>query len=245
MKKAMVIGIVIFLVGLFSAYAAEYNYPAIFIENGNLNAVVVVGNKAPSSDVIAQNTILLDLANKAGKPSKGRAKLSSEITTLSQNMILVGSACNNPITKMVLENPSPCNKGIGPGNPMIKLFKVNGYYHLVVAGYTDKETRDAASSLSGYGSLELSGSKIIDDIVQEDAAIEVGDEKETMLWEIDEKIEVNSGNETKSNDYSANEINHQSDKLGIQNETKTNSNDKKIKNNLLVKIVGWIKSLFT
>src|SRR3989344_7566404 len=153
MKKITIL-IIVILMSFSSAMAAEYDYPDIFIKNGKLDAVIVVGNQAPASDVIAQSN-LMQYFSGYGVSTAGSAKLSSEISTIDQNMILIGSACNNPLSAQVLGNPQPCNKGIQPGKPLIKLFKNSIYFHLVVAGYTEKDTRDAVNSLADYDEFEL------------------------------------------------------------------------------------------
>ena len=247
MKKIMIL-IIVILISFSSAMAAEYDYPDIFIKSGKLDALIVVGNQAPASDVIAQSN-LMQYFSGYGVSTTSSAKLSSEISTIDQNMILIGSACTNPLTAQVLGNPQPCNKGVQPGKPLIKLFRNSIYFHLVVAGYTEKETRDAVSSLANYDGFELSENF---DVNEEQAETiknnsinitkSIEDEKNRVAEELNRKISTAKSDENEMDEkYAVGES------ITIPNETvseRQSQDEKKNQGNMITKIIGWIKSLF-
>ena len=242
--KLIIILALVFALSFSNVIAAEYDYPGIFIKDGKLNAAIIVGNKAPASDVIAQiNIIQYFIGN--GVSVSGSAKLSSE-TMLEQNAILIGSACNNPLTAQVLGNPSPCNREIEPGKPLIKLFKANGYFHLVVAGYTEKETRDAVNSLADHGSFEISEQAEIGEepflIEKEDATNltkDMEDEKSRLIEELNSRMADKVLQEDKEDGPIADQA------MAIQNTTILSlpKEEKNEPDNIIAKFINWIKLL--
>ena len=78
MKNIAYLAMLILLIS--SAYASDLSdFPEMFIEDGKLNAVIVVGDKAPSSDVIAQSSLVLFFGSETEKQVQGASKLASEI----------------------------------------------------------------------------------------------------------------------------------------------------------------------
>ena len=71
-----------------------FEFPSPFaVENDHLDTIFVVGDSAPSSDVVAQTNIALALTGYAGVATLGTTKLASEVDTLDQNIISIGTPC--------------------------------------------------------------------------------------------------------------------------------------------------------
>ena len=110
------------------------NYPDMFVKDGNFNAVIVVGDKAPASDVIAQSNLASSFVLYLGKSMVGSTKLSSEIESLNQNIISIGSACHNNISWQIMGYPKQCDRWLEPGKAMILLYGYKDYVYMVIAG---------------------------------------------------------------------------------------------------------------
>ena len=136
-------------------------YPDMFIKNGVFDAVIVVGDKAPASDVIAQSNLIQFFVGYLGKTLVGSAKLASEIDALGQNIISIGSPCHNPVSAQIMIDPKPCDKWMEPGKAFIMLYYYKGYTHMVIEGYSDKGTREAVNALINYKKGSLKGGNML------------------------------------------------------------------------------------
>lgn len=139
-------------------------YPDIFIKDNKFDGVIVVGDTAPADDVIAANDIFnsLKFVNENGTIISidiGNVKLASEVTTLSQNVISVGSSCNNAITSEIEGFPQDCYNGLIEGQGIIKIYTNNGFAHIVVKGYSGVETRAVADVLVNYQDYNFEGTE--------------------------------------------------------------------------------------
>src|SRR3989338_8200789 len=139
-------------------------YPDMFIKNGVFDAVIVVGDKAPASDVIAQSNLVQFFVGYTGKSLVGSTKLSSEIESLNQNIISIGSACHNNVSWEIMVQPKQCDRWLEPGKAMILLYGYKDYVYMVIAGYSDKGTRDAVDVLINYDKNKLKGSNMLIDV---------------------------------------------------------------------------------
>ena len=129
------------------------NYPSMFVKGDNFNGVLVVGDKAGNSDVLAMSDIISGLKNIAVGP----VRFASEVNGIEQNILSVGGACANAITAQIEGYPQDCVNGLKPGTGKINLYTHNGYAHLVVKGYYDSDTLAAANVLANYKDYKLSG----------------------------------------------------------------------------------------
>ncbi|GEM_PF-2904045 len=262
MKKIIIL-VIAFLAVISLAFAADLaNYPGIFTSYGNFDAVIVVGNRAPASDAIAQSSLIQFFGSYLGKTLIGKAKLSSEISSLDQNIISIGNPCNNPVSAQIMGNPQPCDKGIEPGKAVIALYDYKGYSHLVVAGYSDKGTRDAVNGLVNNWKT-FSGNKIIVEIDEPKAKLDevkapekeseksddgppisdIKDEKEKLISELNEKIARNSANSPV--DANAKVNNSQENKKTPPGETpKQDTKEQQKEEGIIKKILAWFSSLF-
>lgn len=145
---------------LLSFSAAAYgldSYPKPFASSGKVDTIIVVGDKAPASHVIAQTNLALALGQEADVQAFGVSKLASEVTDLEQNIISIGNPCDNAVSASLLGDPKPCDKGYAPGKASIMVNEKDGKVRLIVAGFTDKGTQAAANALKSYGNIGLKG----------------------------------------------------------------------------------------
>jgi hypothetical protein len=112
-------------------------------------AKTVVGDRAPGSDVVAATDIMQSLGTRS---KVGAARLASEITGLGE-LVSVGNPCNNPITAKIM-GIDACHMGLEPGHAFIGLYVTEGYHQVIVAGYSDFETRLAARALAEWDGRE-------------------------------------------------------------------------------------------
>ncbi len=112
----------------------------------NLDFDVVVGDMAPGSDVIAAIDIIQLLKTDTA------AKLSSEIGYIG-NIISIGNPCDNPVTKRIT-GISDCHMGLEPGQGFIGFYNLNNKIQVVVAGYSEQDTRRAARAFGDVLGME-------------------------------------------------------------------------------------------
>lgn len=157
------------------------DYPAPFVTGCEFDGGIVVGDNAPSSDMMAavdiSTTLAVsgtgtEIANGGGssgtevcKVSIPSALLASEVRSVSaQNLISVGNPCDNDVTAeiMGMSNSEPdCLAGFEEGKAMIKAYEGStGKVALVVAGYSAMDTRMAARVLKEYEDYYLRGSEV-------------------------------------------------------------------------------------
>lgn len=147
----------LFLFVALGAHAAAYDlrdYPSPFVAANTVNTIIVVGDNAPASHVVAQTRIALALGQEAGNPATGKAKLASEVENLNTNIISIGNPCINSVSAQIVPYNKNCHEGYTPGKASIKVYENGNYLHVVAAGYTDEATAEAASLLqqmSGHG----------------------------------------------------------------------------------------------
>ena len=236
-------------------------FPEMFINEGDFDAIIVVGDKASASDVIAQSNLIQFFISYTGKTMVGSAKLASEVSTLEQNIISIGSPCHNPISAQIMIDPKPCDKWLEPGKAFILLYYYKGYTHMIIEGYSDKGTRDAVNFLvnSKIGGLrganvlvevdepksEINESSIKEEsaVKEENISVNIEEEKEKLVSELTERI-ANKSKESGINATSA--INKAKEKLPIkQNKIiKTEQKEEEKEAGIIKRIVEWVSSLF-
>ena len=189
------------------------NFPDMFIKNGVFDAVIVVGDKAPASDVIAQSNLVQFFVGYTGKSLVGSTQLSSEIESLNQNIISIGSAYHNNVSWEIMVQPKQCDRWLEPGKAMILLYGYKDYVYMVIAGYSDKGTRDAVDVLINYDKRKLGGSNMLVDVdepkpeinnsrteektVEDNITIDFEKEKEKIISELNERISKSSQDSNK------------------------------------------------
>jgi len=146
------------------------NYPNMFINNDKFNAILVVGDNAPAEDVISVSDIAISIETSGEdniygidgtKISVGSTRLASEIADpLILNIISVGGPCNNAVSNQLMGTPLNCRKGFTENQGLIQLYNFNEYAQLLVAGYSDADTRKTARVLANWDDHNLKGNEI-------------------------------------------------------------------------------------
>ncbi len=135
------------------------NYPALFITKGSFNGITIVGDTASASDTLTGIDITNSLSASVPVTS---SKLSSEVADIkAQNSIIIGNPCKNPFSAELLGHPPNCLDGFTPGQAIIKLFETGNKVSLLVAGFSDDDTRAAGKALVNYKTNQFSGKQVI------------------------------------------------------------------------------------
>ncbi len=111
-----------------------------YIVEGGEGYVLVLGDKAPSSDSLAATDIISGIWKYSDGGTVLEAKLASEVTN-EDKMILVGNPCDNPLIDLSCKN-WPYKQGE-------TLIKVDGD-NLIIAGTTAEDTRSTAKIVANY-----------------------------------------------------------------------------------------------
>jgi hypothetical protein len=106
---------------------------------------IVIGDNAPSSDVIAAIEITTNIQN-VKNIQLSAAKLANEIIEIT-NMISIGNPCDNPLTKKI-SGINSCTMNLKDGQGFIGFYNYNGYVQAVIAGYSTFETRMATRAFN-------------------------------------------------------------------------------------------------
>ena len=266
-KNIFLITLFLFLLNLNIVFATDLSdFPKMFVKDGNLNAVIVVGNKASSSDAIAQSNLIVFFGQYLNAEIKGAAKLSNDISGLNQNIISIGNPCVNSVTAQIMGNPQPCDRDFNPGTAEIKLYEKSGFYYLVVAGYSDNGTINAVDTLINYQDHKFDNDKY-DIAVQGDENkknenkqdTEAEQEAETKIennssivtgnlsGEIEDNGDVQISNEPQDEGIEANSENEKSQDTQHAQENITNEKppaDTTKKPNIVQRLIRWIFSWF-
>ncbi len=147
---------------------AEYPYP--YVDKGSIVGKIVVGAQASTFDVLSAIDIAEGLYQSIGVEQSninnetvflGVAILDSDVTDMySENYISVGNPCVNTLSAELLGNPVNCIEGFEQGKALLKLFTAGDKTHLLVAGYSDMDTRGAALVLRNYDDYDLQGDEV-------------------------------------------------------------------------------------
>lgn len=235
------------------------NYPDMFVKDGNFSAVIVVGDKAPASDVIAQSNLVQFFGGYLGKSLVGSTKLSSEINTLNQNIISIGSPCHNPTSAEIMGNPHKCDNWLEPGKAIVIMYGYKDYAYMVIEGYSDKGTKDAVEYLIRQKKGSLRSSSILIDIdepkpeinestlkekieekKEENITADIEKEKEKLISQLKEKI-ANNSKEPSKNATSPTIVKSKENVPIVQKQAI--KADKK-ETNVIKRILNWFVSLF-
>lgn len=162
MKQFLIIYIlfVLFLIP-FTAALDLSDYPEMFSNHGVFDALIVVETQAPVEEKAAAINVMAGL-NEFGKLDD--VIVSSVNSTKDKNIISIGSPCTNKVSAMIYSQPEVCNSMLDEGQGRIELFENNGYYQLVVMGWTPKDTLIVSKLLQNYKQYALNGNSIGIDI---------------------------------------------------------------------------------
>ena len=153
-----------FILLISSVFAVDLSeFPKMFIENNDVNAVVVIGKAAKAEDVLGSIDVVVMLQNEISNKKLDIAKLDSEVGSLSAyNSIIIGGPCANAAAAKLLGYPENCLEGFELGKGYIKLYEwSNGNIAMLVAGTVALDTRRTTSVLANYKDYKLEGTSMI------------------------------------------------------------------------------------
>ena len=174
------------------------DYPNFLIQGGVFKGVLIIGDKAPSADVISITDIAMSLAysieNNGYPIAIGETKLASELDNIkSKNAILVGSPCiNKGIADLFPKfDSSKCvddytYSGIPKNKGIILVVENNGNTQIIVTGYSQTNINHASKVLLNYKDYKLDGNLITINEYGKVEEIEKTNTQESK--EIDDKI---------------------------------------------------------
>src|SRR3989338_6551439 len=131
-----------------------YDYPS-FLDD----PIIVVGDDAPSTDVITATVISTYLIT---HDITAETKLASEVTDLtSDDLILIGNPCENAVIAELLHYDSESCSGIvtDMNNAVIKLLVFENNEIIIITGYDNGDTKDASKMLTTDGTYNLNGAE--------------------------------------------------------------------------------------
>ena len=160
MKKVWLI--LLLLLPFVSAHTIA-DWPSFFVSNGKFNAIYVIGEEAPSMDVVSATVISSSLAKYENVTTEvGTSKLDVEVGNIStKNAIVVGSPCDNRAAYQLLGNPEPCYKDLAGSVGYVKLFESNGRVQLLVTGLDEKDRNAAAKFLANSNLKAINSSEFV------------------------------------------------------------------------------------
>ena len=172
------------------------NFPNMLVDNKKFFGIFVVGDTSPAEDVISAIDIATGIKN-AG-PAVEPAKLASEIDDpLDMNIVSIGNPCNSEVSARLMGHPEPCLKGFKEGEGVIRLYNYRDNVQILVAGYSNQDTRKAAKVLANWEDYDLKGREIIVKGSFENPVIVVEEVEEDEEEAIPEVIQCKSTNNLK------------------------------------------------
>lgn len=161
-----IILIFFFFIPLVLAFDLSW-YPDIFIDNGSIDTVLIVGDNADVDKTAALNIIVgLKLTEYYVGDSldydpgvltfihKMPLKKSSEIKNLyEKNVIIIGGPCANPVAARIMGSSSTwpkCAEGFKQDFAKIRLYNNYDRFQLLVAGYEAKDTIAASTTFINF-----------------------------------------------------------------------------------------------
>lgn len=155
--------LVLFILAATSVAAYDLaDYPEPFVQDGKYNAQLIVGDAAPSGDVLAALEIASNL--KLFAPDDRIIAVLASEADISGNLILIGNGCNNELVMDYLDEED-CNLGLSEGLSFIKGVDVGDSVVLIIAGRTTTDTRKAAVALvQNQDDLENDEVEVIGDL---------------------------------------------------------------------------------
>ncbi len=141
--------ILLLTVNIASAYTIA-DWPSFYVKNGKFNAMYIIGEEAPSLDVVSGTIISTSLAKFENVTTEiGTSAIDTEVADVTKkDAIVIGSPCENKAAAQLLGNPEPCNNELGGSFGYIKLFENNGKVQLLITGLNEKDRHSAAKYLA-------------------------------------------------------------------------------------------------
>jgi len=138
------------------------DYPAPFVSAGAYQGIIVVGNEAPASDIIAATDIAFGWKNSINTQTSPTAKLDTEVTAAdkTQPLALIGNEGVNRLiadAKGIPYAADHYNSASAQGYGTISLIRspyTANKAILLVEGAAPSDTRYAANVLKNYGNYK-------------------------------------------------------------------------------------------
>lgn len=182
-KRVLVLLTFIIVIAPFTlAYDLSY-FPEPFIENGKFNVVGVIGVKSQDSDVLAILKVFDILSQNYNISWRTKVcpegdtciginlpmppyeiRLDEDIPNISKNIISIGGPCANKITAQIMDLPTTwpeCAYEFKEGEGRIIIYDKLNRTQIIVAGYTENDTRNAAKILANRLNYNLIGNDVI------------------------------------------------------------------------------------
>ncbi len=182
--RKIIINVFIFLIASSFAFA-DYDladYPEFFLDGDSPDVVIVVGNSAPVSHVLAQTRIALSLGTEFEQPLLDSNKLASDIEDIDDlNIISIGNACDNNVTARILNNPEPCDDDVEAGKATIQLFESEDEkVHIILSSGSEEGIKEASEVLADFEDYTFSNNIYEIDIEVEEEVPEEEPETEEV-----------------------------------------------------------------
>ncbi|MBI4148269.1 hypothetical protein HY490_03175 [Candidatus Woesearchaeota archaeon] len=133
------------------------DYPNFFRSG---EPVIVVGDNAPASDVVAAINIAQAMVNLGVISTPDRTRLASEIGDIAQlNAVVIGSPCHNPVTDQLLGHPVPCDEAIPEGKGLVKLVQFSSGKSALIVAARSEQTRELAKIVRTWTRNNLVGAE--------------------------------------------------------------------------------------
>ena len=218
----------------------------MFLEDGEPEVFIVVGDDGTSSHVIAQTQIAISLGAEFGKPLSGSSKLASEVEDIeSINLISIGNACDNNVTAEILGNPEPCDKDLLENQATITLYEsAEGKSHIVISSDSEQGIKNASNILANFRDYNFKNDVFTLEMPEGETEKELAesDEDEEDEEEAKETPDEESGSEEEITEEKKETTQKKKD-LGIDTVEEPEPVFKE-EDDLVKKFFNWIKSLF-
>lgn len=163
MKKVIAVLFACSLLALSASAAAISDFPGFFRSGEKFDAIFVVGDEAPSLDVISATEISTSVAQYNLTPTVGTSRVDSEISNVKDyDAVVIGSPCVMRAAFELMGEPSPCYKDLGGSIGYIMLFEHGNNVQLLITGLDEKDRHAAAKFLAekSLGSIKTDEYKV-------------------------------------------------------------------------------------
>ncbi len=151
MKKTYFTIIIFLFLGIIAVEGIDISdYPHMFVSGTTFQPTYVIGDEAPSLDVVSATIISTAIAQYPQYDVKiGTSKIASEIINIKKiNAIVIGNPCINSAAAELEGNPTFCYQGLEGGRGYVKIFSNNGKYQLLITGISAEDRKAMAEFLA-------------------------------------------------------------------------------------------------
>lgn len=126
------------------------DYPFFFVHDDIFDAKYVVGDEAPSMDVITATILSTNLARFDDfQTAVGTTLLDSEVDDITRiNAIVIGNPCSSSSAADLEGNPADCYDGLDDETGYVKVFRHGNKVQLLITGITPEDRQVVAKRLA-------------------------------------------------------------------------------------------------